>query len=72
MGSTESKRVENTGEVINEIISLPNDNSQDSSIKIMLMIITGIMIIQLLWKIHKGYRYRLKKKYASSARIAEI
>lgn len=65
MGYKEFKRVENTVEIINLIISVSSDNSQDRSIKILLMIITGIMII------HKSYRFSLKKKYTSSARITK-
>lgn len=72
MGSQESKRVENTGEVINEIITSPSVYSVDNSVKIMLMIITGIVVFEFVWKLHNAYRGNLKKRYKSSATLAEI
>lgn len=72
MGSQESKRIENTGEVINEIITTPNENTDLKSLKIMVFIITIILIFNMFWKLHSSYRNSLKKKYKSSATLSEI
>lgn len=69
MGNQQTKRVENTGEVINEII---NEKGGMSSLHIMILIITIIMVIQFVWKVHKAYKNDLKKKYKSSANLADI
>ena len=69
MGGRESK-VDNTGEVVNEItVSQPNYSSR---LELLVMLITVILVAELIWKIHSAYRGSLKRRYRSSARIAEI
>lgn len=69
MGGKESK-VDNTGEVVNEItVSQPTNSSR---LELLVMLIAVILVAEFIWKIHSAYRGSLKRKYQSSARIAEI
>ena len=71
MGKEQSKEVVNTGEVVNEITTI-TPQEPDSKIIVLLLIIAIIKIIELAWRLHSSYRGNLKRKYKSSATLADI
>lgn len=63
MGHTESKKVENTGEVVNTIIMNPEDINSAADLKLLLTILTSITGLSLAYQLYKDYRRSIKKKY---------
>jgi hypothetical protein len=60
MGSTQTKQVDNTGEV-NNIITIPATNK----IETMLGIMIGMMAFSIAYQLYRDYHRGLKKKYRS-------
>lgn len=66
MGTTNSKKVDNAGEVVNTIIINPEDIKSEN-IELTLIILTIEVGVSLLYQIYKDYRRGLKKRYANNS-----
>lgn len=66
MGTTNSKKVDNAGEIVNTIIINPED-IRSENIELILIILTIEVGLSFIYQIYKDYRRGLKKKYTSEA-----
>lgn len=64
MGNTETKKTENTGEVVNSIILNPIDINANK-LEVLLITLNTVVILSFVYQVYKDYRRSLKKKYTS-------
>lgn len=73
MGTTNSKKVDNAGEVINNITVQDVVQIENKQIIFLLVAILLVLILNLILKIYLNHRRGLRKKYLSSpARVAVL
>lgn len=73
MGTTSSKKTDNTGEIVNNLTIEDKVTVENKEIVWLLIIIVAILILKTIFKIYMNHRRGLRKRYLSSpARVAVI
>lgn len=73
MGTTNSKRTENTGEIVNNVIVQDVVKIENLTIIFLLGAILAVLVFNILYKIYMNHRRGLRKRYLSSpARVAVV
>lgn len=73
MGTSNSKRNENTGEIVNNITIQDIVKIENTTIVFLLAAILAILVFNLAYKLYSNHRRGLRKRYLSSpARLAVI
>lgn len=73
MGTTSSKKTDNTGEIVNNLTIEDKVTVENKEIVWLLIVIVAILILKTIFKIYMNHRRGLRKRYLSSpARVAVI
>lgn len=67
MGSSNSKKVDSAGEVVNNITVSDKVEVQNLELLVLLYILVSLKVLELVYKIYKGHKKSLKKRYSPSA-----
>lgn len=73
MGTTNSKKSENTGEIVNSITIQDIVKIENTTIVFLLVAILSVLVFNLIYKLYSNHRRGLRKRYLSSpARLAVV
>lgn len=73
MGTTNSKKNENTGEIINNVTVQDVVQIENATIIFLLVAILAVFVFNIVYKIYMNHRRGLRKRYLNSpARVAVI
>lgn len=65
MGTTNSKKVDNAGQIVSTIIVNPEDIKAEN-IELTLIVLTLLVGLSLCYQLYKDYRRGLKKRYSNN------
>lgn len=73
MGTTNSRKTDNTGEIVNNVTVQDIVKVENTTIIILLVAILSVLIFNTIYKLYVNHRRGLRKKYLSSpARVAVV
>lgn len=73
MGTTNSKKTDNTGEIINNVTVQDVVQIENATIIFLLCAILAVLVFNLIYKLYMNHRRGLRKRYLNSpARVAVV
>lgn len=73
MGTTSSRKTDNTGEIVNNVTIQDIVKVENTTIIILLVAILSVLVFNTIYKIYINHRRGLRKRYLSSpARVAVV